>query len=133
MVYTLDACAMIAYFRSEVGGEKLLDLFQNQEHIFYMHSINLGEVYYDFYRVAGKDVADALFQDINDLPIEVIWEIDKELIQRVGFYKVNHKVSYADCYFLALTEKLKAIAISTDHHEFDVIEESKLVKFYWLR
>jgi len=34
---------------------------------------------------------------------------------------------------LALADKEKAIVISTDHHEFDVVEAAKELSFYWLR
>ena len=48
-VYVIDACALIAYLRSEKGGGRLHTLLKQKNNIFFMHSINVGEVYYDFF------------------------------------------------------------------------------------
>jgi len=42
-------------------------------------------------------------------------------------------MSVADSFALALTTQLNASLISTDHHEFDDVEKSDEVKFFWLR
>ncbi len=52
--YVIDACALIAYLRDETGGDKLKALLKEKDKTFFMHSINLGEVYYDSLRVSGK-------------------------------------------------------------------------------
>ena len=39
----------------------------------------------------------------------------------------------ADSFALALAAQLDASLISTDHHEFDDVEKSGEVKFFWLR
>jgi hypothetical protein len=51
----------------------------------------------------------------------------------VGKYKTSYQISFADAFVLGLAEKEKAIVISTDHHEFDVIESAGESSFYWLR
>ena len=48
-------------------------------------------------------------------------------------YKTSFRGSIADCFLLALAEKESAIVISTDHHEFDVIDNRGELAFYWLR
>ena len=132
MQFVLDACGLIAYLRGEAGGEKLRDLLKDSKNSFLLHGINLGEVYYDTLR-NSKEIAEKLIDDIKKLPIEIIWTLDLEIIKLVGKYKISYKVSYADCYVLALAEKEKAIIITTDHHEFDVIERENQLKFLWLR
>lgn len=98
-----------------------------------MHSVNLGEVYYYSFRTSGKEKADELFEDILKLPIHIIWTLDFPFIQIVGTYKTSYRISYADSFVLALAEQKEAIIISTDHHEFDIIESEKKLSFYWLR
>ncbi|OQW87381.1 MAG: hypothetical protein BWK78_09050, partial [Thiotrichaceae bacterium IS1] len=39
----------------------------------------------------------------------------------------------ADCFVLGLADREKATVISTDHHEFDVLEKAKVLSFYGLR
>jgi len=50
-----------------------------------------------------------------------------------GKYKTSYRISYADAFVLALAEQEKAIVISTDHHEFDPVEKTGEIRFFWLR
>jgi PIN domain nuclease of toxin-antitoxin system len=45
--YVIDACALIAFLQNESGGDELRELFKVPENEFFMHSVNLTEVYYD--------------------------------------------------------------------------------------
>lgn len=132
MKFVIDACGLIAYLRGELGGDKLRDLLKDKSNTFLFHAVNLGEVYYDTLRNSSES-AEKILDDINQLPIEIIWTVDFELLKLVGKYKTSYKVSYADCFVLALADKEKSTVISTDHHEFDVIEEASHLKFFWLR
>ncbi|TGO03416.1 hypothetical protein PN36_06595 [Candidatus Thiomargarita nelsonii] len=59
--------------------------------------------------------------------------MDAPFIELIGKYKTSYRISYADCFVLALAERENAIVISTVHHEFDVIDETGKLFFYWLR
>ncbi len=60
--HVLDSCALITYFRDEPGGEILEALFTKAPKVkFWLHAINLGEVYYDTLRTSGSEFADQLF------------------------------------------------------------------------
>lgn len=132
--YVVDACALIAFFRDEPGGEQMEHLFsQETDHRFLIHAVNLGEIYYDTVRVSGSAVAMELFKDIESLPITVIWNIDEPLLIAVGRFKTQYRISYADAYVLALAEREGATVISADHHEFDAIEKLGVVAFKWIR
>ena len=131
--YIIDACGLIAYFRDEDGADKLETLFLKDANKFFIHSINFGEVYYDTLRYSGKEKANQLFANIAELPINIIWTIDPFFIQLVGKYKTSYKISYADSFVLALAEKENATVITTDHNEFDSIENNEILAFYWLR
>jgi PIN domain nuclease of toxin-antitoxin system len=133
MNYVVDACALIAFLRKEEGADKLRNLMKDPGNSFYMHAINLCEVYYDTCRVSGENKAENLFEDIKQLPIQVIWGLDKNLVKLAGKYKSRYKISFADSFVLALAEKEKSIVISTDHHEFEPIAEKIGPEFYWLR
>jgi predicted nucleic acid-binding protein len=98
-----------------------------------MHAINLGEVYYDTLRVSGKDKADELFADMALLPISIVWTVDVPLLALAGKYKTSYRISYADAFVLALADQEKATVISTDHHEFDPVENAGDIPFLWLR
>jgi len=131
--YVIDACALIAFLQHEIGGDKLRELFKVPENEFFMHSINLTEVYYDAVYVSGEEKAQELFEKVVELPITILWDLDVSFIKLVGKYKTSYKISFADSFVLAVADKENAIVISTDHHEFDVIEKAGKLSFYWLR
>jgi len=131
--YVIDACALIAFLQNEGGGDILRELFKMPENEFFMHSVNLTEVYYDAVYVAGEEKAQELFEKVVGLPITILWDLNVSLIKLVGKYKTSYQISFADAFVLALAEKKKAIVVSTDHHEFDVIESAGELSFYWLR
>ena len=131
--YAIDACALIAFFHGEVGGEKLQELFINPENVFFIHAINVSEVYYDFLKRSNKKDANAFLEDCKKLPVEIIWNINEEILKLASLFKTKYKISIADSYFLAITQINNATPISTDHHEFDIIEKNNDFNFFWLR
>ncbi len=52
--FILDAYSIIAFVNAEEGSEKMKTLLENATNEFYMHMLNLGEVYYGFYKVEGR-------------------------------------------------------------------------------
>jgi len=131
-IYVFDACGLITFLRNEQGAEKVMQLFADEENTFLMHAITLGEVYYDTLRM-NKDKALELFETVNELGIQIVWNMDENLIKVAGDFKVNNKMSYADSFVLALAKEYNAQIISTDHHEFDTVEKNSNLKFFWLR
>ena len=132
--YVLDSCALITYFRDEPGAGLLENLLaQAPETKFWLHAINLGEVYYDTLRTFGSEVADQVFADILALPINILWDIEPDFLQAVGRFKVSHRMSYSDAWVLALAERESATVVSTDRHEFGPVEATGVLSFHWLR
>ncbi|UCH98389.1 MAG: type II toxin-antitoxin system VapC family toxin [Candidatus Aminicenantes bacterium] len=131
--YVIDACALIAYFRGEEGGEKLRKLFKESQIKCYMHAANLGEVYYDSIRYSDKKYAKQLLEDVKKLPIHFIWNLDEDFIELLGEYKTTYSISYADAFVLALAKRENATIVTTDYHEFLPVEESGSLSFFWLR
>jgi predicted nucleic acid-binding protein len=98
-----------------------------------MHHINLGEVYYDFYRVDGEEKADSVLNVLLKLPIEFVSRIDLDLLKIAGRYKSAGRISYADCFVLAMAEVYNAQVITSDHKEFDKIALKGKLSFRWIR
>ena len=92
--------------------------------------MTLAEIFYDSLRRSGRQNANDLFEDVTELPIHVAWNLTPELIERGGHFKTTQRISFADCFVLALAEMEKATVVSTDHHEFDVIEQKKSSAFF---
>ena len=98
-----------------------------------MHVCNLGEVYYDFFRDDGLAAAQTAWANASVLPLALRRDADDTFIQRVGVIKVAERVSFADAFALVLAERVHVPLITTDHHEFDAIEQKGLWRFLWLR
>jgi PIN domain nuclease of toxin-antitoxin system len=56
----LDACAVIAFFRNEVGAAGVEQYLLNPDRFCLIHAVNLCEVYYDFLKSCGAQEADRM-------------------------------------------------------------------------
>ena len=134
--YVLDSCALIAFMRKENGSQRVADIFEKaleKECIIYIHKATVAVVYYDTLRTSNMNEAENMIKDLSLLPILFSNNLTKFFIRQIGYFKVNYKVSFADCFVLALSRIKKAKVISSDHHEFDAVEKSKIVSFFWIR
>ena len=128
--YVIDACALIAYFRKEEGGEKLRQIFKEDGNICYMHAVNIGEVYYDSLRYSDKEYAQQLLKDVKGLPIRIVWNLDENFIELLGEYKTTFSISYADAFVLVLAKRENATIVTTYYHEFLPVEEKGNLSFF---
>lgn len=135
-IYVLDSCALIAFFRQEVGAEivtRVLESAAEKKCTIFIHKASIAEVYYDTLRFSGREEAKKIFKVLATLPVSCTNILNNTFIKQIGHFKVNHKISFADCFVLALASIKKAIIISSDHHEFDEIEKTKKLSFLWIR
>jgi uncharacterized protein len=133
--YVLDACALLAFLKDEDGADIIENLFRESydiENIF-LHKLNLLEIYYGILKYDGIVKADEMMQLIIELPIIIIDKINKNIFKKAGYYKANYRISLADAIALGTASEKKAKLITSDHHEFDIIEEKEGFKFLWIR
>jgi len=136
MKYVLDACSLIAYFNGEDGSDKvgkiLSDALSGDSSIF-IHRVNLFEVYYDLLRSGGDEMTKDAMNCFVDSPITVIDIITDELMKEAARFKLTFKISVADSFALATAKLEEAMLVTADHHEFDAVEKSDDVDFFWIR
>ena len=135
-IYVLDACALIVFFNDECGAEKVSQLFEEADLgqiDLIMSVVNLCEVLYDRLKAKEPEAALDLLEDVRLLPISIYRNIGDDLLAEASKFKVEWEVSLADAFALGLARLMEGKLISTDHHELDVIDESGLIQFYWLR
>lgn len=113
--FILDACSIIAFVNAEEGSGKMKTLLENAANEFYMHMLNLGEVYYGFYKVEGREKAETVIENLMQLPINFVEDMSIDFVKTAGKYKANHRISFADAFVLALAEKRKGKVVTTDH------------------
>lgn len=135
-IYVLDACAMVAFLRDEPGADNVVVVLTNARDgkcKVYMNVINLVEVYYDIYRTVGKVNADEQIDMIKKLPIVIQTEITDKIFAEAGRLKASYKISLADSFALAQAIVSGGELLTSDHHEFDVIEAKEDIRFLWIR
>jgi hypothetical protein len=69
MTYVLDACAMIALLLREPGEEVVWVHLLEKDASCVAHSLNLCEVFYDFYRDSGEAAASEAIDDLRWLGV----------------------------------------------------------------
>jgi len=134
--YVLDACALIALLQDEPGAEKVSTVFNaayKGESDIVMHKANFLEVYYDAYRFRGKAQADLMLDEVKKSPIRINPEITDEIFAQAGRLKAMYKMSFADSFALAQAMVFDGILLTSDHHEFGIIEAKEPVQFLWIR
>ena len=134
--YILDACALIAVLNKEDGAEVVRDLIDkaNENSVsISMNVINLLEVYYGVRRELGQDLADKVLSSVKSNSIEIIETITKDIFIEAGRLKSTYRISLADSLALAEASLSGAILITSDHHEFDVVEAAESINFNWFR
>ena len=135
-VYVLDACALIASLSNEEGADKVEAVYDEVaagKATVIVNIITLLEVYYDDYRIRGKESADKMVMAIKASPTHIVSEIGSDIFAEAGRLKASYRISLADSLVLAQTKVLEGIILTSDHHEFDVIEAKESIQFLWIR
>jgi len=134
-IYVMDACALIAFLRDEPGADIVTNLLRDAQAgnvTIYMNRLNLLEVYYDAYRVEGKQKADAEQRLIQKLPMIINAELHDAIFLEAGRFKASYKISLADAVAVAEASALGAALITADH-EFETIEQKETIVLLWVR
>jgi len=130
-IYVLDSFAPLAHLQAEPGGptvRALLESARDQKAVLYMSLINAGEVYYLTSREKGRAQAEALLNDLSNLPI-VLRPVTDAQVWQAARLKSEFLISYADAFAVALAQELKATLVTGDPELADLKSQ---VKILWL-
>lgn len=134
--YVVDACALTAFLYDEQGADKvqqvLEDAYTGTVEVF-MHKMNVLEVYYNILRAEGEDSAQRFYTQVNELPITIVDTISDTTFMEAGRLKASYRMSLADAIAVAEAATRKAAILTSDHHEFDVIDDKEDIVFAWIR
>jgi PIN domain nuclease of toxin-antitoxin system len=129
----LDACALIAYLRDEDGGALVEEYLASTEDCL-VHVVNLCEVYYDFVRAGGEERARSAVDDLEDEGLLVREDTDRAFWQEVGRLKATLvRISLADCFAIALSNRIAGRVVTSDHHELDSVAEQGICEVEFIR
>ena len=135
-LYVMDACALFAFFNAEEGAKVVAGILRDARNgtaKITMHSLNLLEVYYGVYRDVNREEAANTLETAKQLPMTINTEFDEKMFEEAGRFKATYKVSLADSIALAQAAVLGAKLLTSDHHEFDIVEKKEPIEFVWIR
>lgn len=134
MTYTMDANALIAYLNGEPGGEVVDEILTDPDNTCVAHAINICEVYYDFFRRADEATAREAVAGVVEAGVTIREDMDPDLWREAGRCKAEMKrVSLADCFCMALANRVRGELVTADHHEFDEVASNGLCKVKFIR
>jgi predicted nucleic acid-binding protein len=129
--YVLDAFGVIAMVFGEPGGLEVRDILgraASGEIQVSISVVNWGEAMYIAERRRGLARAVETASDLDAVPVEVV-PVDRVLAERAAHFKVRGRISYADCYAVALAELRRGVVVTGDP-EFRAFENA--VAIHWL-
>ncbi len=120
--FVLDTSALLTLHQDEPGAEEVETiLIQNgKEHGVWICFISLMEFFYIIQHEAGIENARHSYASLKQLPLMVM-ESDEELGLIAADIKASYKLSLADAWIAATTERLGAKLIHKDH-EFEQLK-----------
>lgn len=116
-VYVLDAWALLAMLQGEepaaVRVKQLLLDADRQQVVLLASIINLGEVYYRVGKRNGRAAADDTLEKLRQLSLTIVPASD-EMVTAAARFKMEHTISYADAFAVALADRPDATLVSGD-------------------
>ncbi len=119
-----DSYALLAFFRDEKGREEVSRLLTEAAKgacEIFVSVVNVGEVYYISRRKDGEEKAEDALVALLSFPLEIV-DADFEITMDAARLKAKHKMSYADAFAAALTQKKKGTLVTGDM-EFRALEK----------
>ncbi len=113
--YVLEAFAVMAFIHAEPGADRVRELLHGGNAVeLSLATVNLAEMLYRIERDDREQAADAVLARLTqELPTRLV-EADPDLSVRAARFKAIHPVSLADCYAVALAERVDAVVVTGD-------------------
>jgi len=131
--HVLDAGAIIAHLEGEAGGEQVEELMFDPAERCLVHSVNIVEVHYHVTRLAGEPAAAQAISELVSNGVIIRSDLDEAFWESVSRLKVKGNISIADCFCIALAQRLSAEVVTTDHRDFDPLVPLGLCRITFIR
>ncbi len=130
--HMVDASAIIAYLKGEPGQDVLAALLRDDRNVLWMHVLNVCEVYYNYLRSDGAAKADEALEATTSV-VGFLALAEIQFMKRVSRWKVTHNLGICDAIAAAAAEEYGCPLVTTDHDDFDPIENASALQIVWLR
>ena len=125
---------MIALVRNESGAEIIEEALADDSILCYVHAINVCEAFYILSRLTSEERVQRAFSNFAALGLVVRADMDTAFWQQAGRYKATiRRVSLADCFAIALTNRIGGERLTSDHLELDPIAASGVCRVRFFR
>jgi predicted nucleic acid-binding protein len=132
-IHVFDASAMVAYLAGEQGAPVVDSLLNEPNALCYAHVVNLCEVFYDALRATNARQARQTIVDLYAAGVIERRDLGRSFWHNVGRLKARGRISLADCFGVALAQKLGGEIVTSDHHEFDPLVLLGIVPIHFIR
>lgn len=126
-----DSWALLAFLLEQSGAaetEKLIGDALDANARMLVTSVNMGEVWYSLARRLDAQRADAKVAELTRMGLEIV-EVDWSLTRMAAALKVGRRLSYADCFAAALTQREDSSLLTGDR-EFEQLTDE--IEIIWL-
>ncbi len=128
-LFVLDACALLAFIKLEPGYDRVKKIIRGPNNLIYMHMLNSFETAYQLLRLGfGEEEAWAAARPIGITLVEDC-EPSPMLYHAARMKARTNNLSLADCFALALAEKLGAHLVTSDTGFREATPEKEIVYF----
>lgn len=132
-IHILDTSAIVAYLAGEPGGPVVDSHLNDPDALCYAHVVNLCEVFYDSLRATNERAARQTIADLYAAGVIERRDLSRSFWQSVGRLKARGRISLADCFCVALAQKLGGEVVTSDHREFDPLVPLGIVPIRFIR
>lgn len=127
--YVLDSHALLLMLEDRAGAEEVNNIIASSDTEVYMSVINLGEVLYIVERRGSYQSAMNVKKAVVESDGIELVDVTLERVSSAARIKSKGKLSYADCFAVALAKEINAIIVTGDSEFLNVEPE---VKIKWL-
>lgn len=124
---------MIAYLEAEAGGDVVRDILEDADAACYAHAVNMAEVHYHVLRRSDETTADKAIDTLVGDGITICENMDMTFWKSISRLKARGSLSIADCFCIALAQRLGGEIVTTDHHEFEALVPLALCPIRFIR
>ena len=119
--------------REEPGADAVGGLLDDPARPKFIHAVNLVEVHYDLIRLVGVEQADREIADLTGSSLVVRRDMDAGFRGSVARLKSRGRISLADCFCIALANRLGGEVWTTDRTEFQPLADAGLCQAVFIR
>lgn len=130
--HIVGTCALIAYFKGEDGHERFAGILKDERNVLAIHAVNLFEVYCDYLRADGYEVAEEAWGRATTI-LAVVQKADEDFMKRVARWKVEHELGLGDAFAATTAEEYACHLVLADRNDFSAIEQAGTLQIVWLR